>query len=86
MLNVNPNALSRAGYYILLFNGAGRVDAVVVLAAAVGLGAAVAFVAVPLTVGLAAVRVVDVVVVVGFGLMSPLVVAATYQDIRETRF
>ena len=49
--------------------------AVGLVLAAVGLGAAV-FVAVPLTMGLAGVRVVDV--VVAFGLMSPLVVAAAY--------
>ena len=81
-LNNNNNAL--------LFNGAGRVGAAVVaglaavglvlaavglVLAAVGLGAAV-FVAVPLTMGLAGVRVVEV--VVAFGLMSPLVVAAAY--------
>ena len=47
--------------------------AVGLVLAAVGLGAA-GFVAVPLTTGLAGVRVVDV--VVAFGLMSPLVVAA----------
>ena len=71
---------SRLLLCILLINGAGRVLAVVVvavLAAAVGLGAGAALVVVPLTVGLAAVRVVDV-VAVGFGLMSPLVVAAAF--------
>lgn len=58
---------------VLLFNGVGRLlEEVVVLAAAVGLGARVALVAVPLTVGLAGVRVNDV---VGFGLTSPLVAA-----------
>lgn len=57
--------------YRVLFNGAGRV--VAGLAAAVGFGVVGAvLVAVPLTVGFAGVRLMDV---AGFGLTSPLGVA-----------